>query len=334
MLIAVAGCSKNTASTHPTPSTSSPSSTATPTATPPVVLSLQWSYQLTRITNTDSFDGVAVDSAGNVFVADVAKDRLLKLDSKGKLLASWGSKGSAPGRFNSILPDQGNETARGLVLALAPNGNLYVADPGNSRIQEFDVQGRFIRQWGGAGSAGGQFVRIFALAIDRNGIIYAVDDRARDYTVKTFDQSGKYLSNWGPKEGQQDQLDESVGIPAVSAGGDIYFPSFARDLVLKFSTAGAFEASFPPAAPPGSPGGFLHAGDVGIGTNGDVFVVDTGGARIQEYAPQGPFVRSLAGPAAGPGHLVKPQEVVFDALGNVYVFDDSTYRLLKFSPPA
>src|SRR5580704_4744994 len=76
---------------------------------------------------------VAWDAAGNIYVADgYGNARVAKFDKNGKFIKSWGSRGPGPGQFNSV---------RG--LALDAQGNVYVADAGNKRIQVFDNNGTF-----------------------------------------------------------------------------------------------------------------------------------------------------------------------------------------------
>jgi streptogramin lyase len=79
--------------------------------------------------------GVAWDRAGNIYVADGAGDgignaRVAKFDKDGHFIKSWGQRGTEPGQFNAL---------RG--IALDAQGNVYVADAGNKRIQVFDGEG-------------------------------------------------------------------------------------------------------------------------------------------------------------------------------------------------
>jgi DNA-binding beta-propeller fold protein YncE len=79
--------------------------------------------------------GVAWDRAGNIYVADgagngIGNARVAKFDKDGHFIKSWGQRGSEPGQFNSL---------RG--IALDAQGNVYVADAGNKRIQVFDGDG-------------------------------------------------------------------------------------------------------------------------------------------------------------------------------------------------
>jgi hypothetical protein len=95
---------------------------------------------------TDLFNrptDVAFDAAGNIYVADgVGNQRVAKFDKNGVFVKSWGSKGAEPGQFGT--------SAR--AIAVDAQGNVYVADAGNKRIQVFDGNGTFKSQITGVGS--------------------------------------------------------------------------------------------------------------------------------------------------------------------------------------
>ena len=95
---------------------------------------------------TDLFNrptDVAFDAAGNIYVADgVGNQRVAKFDKNGVFVKSWGSKGAEPGQFGT--------SAR--AIAVDAQGNVYVADSGNKRIQVFDSNGTFKTQISGVGS--------------------------------------------------------------------------------------------------------------------------------------------------------------------------------------
>src|SRR5215211_384304 len=70
--------------------------------------------------------GVALDSSGNVYVADSNNTRIQKFDSDGTFITKWGSQGEGDGQFTH--PQE---------AALDSSGNVYVADGSNNRIQKF-----------------------------------------------------------------------------------------------------------------------------------------------------------------------------------------------------
>jgi DNA-binding beta-propeller fold protein YncE len=80
---------------------------------------------------------VAFDPAGNAFISDgYVNSRVAKVDKNGNWIKSWGDRGTKPGEFNtphSITADA--------------KGNIYVADRGNRRIQVFDGEGTFLREF-------------------------------------------------------------------------------------------------------------------------------------------------------------------------------------------
>lgn len=107
---------------------------------------------------------VAVDSAGNVYVADTGNHRVQKFDANGKFLVKWGRSGFAQGQF---------DVPRG--LAFTRQGGLLVVDQNNHRVQEFDLDGKFVRQWGVQGNGEGEFNAPQDIAIDSAGNIYIVE---------------------------------------------------------------------------------------------------------------------------------------------------------------
>ena len=79
---------------------------------------------------------MAWDAAGNTYISDgYINSRVAKYDKDGSWIKSWGEPGRGPGQFNT--PHS---------IAVDANGNVYVADRGNRRIQVFDGDGNFLRQ--------------------------------------------------------------------------------------------------------------------------------------------------------------------------------------------
>jgi len=109
---------------------------------------------------------VLVAPNGDIFVseghsdADTANARILKFDKDGKLLKTWGTKGTGPGQL-----------AQPHALAMDSQGRLFVGDRSNNRIQIFDQDGKVLAQWS-------QFSRPSGIYIDKDDVIYVTDSES------------------------------------------------------------------------------------------------------------------------------------------------------------
>ncbi len=135
--------------------------------------------------------GVAIDSARNkLYVADTSHSKNLEhtvkiFDLEGKLLGQLGKgKGDAPGSF--LFPTY---------LSVDAKGNLYVADTLNSRVQMFDPEGTFVRQFGKMGTAWGQFDKPKGVAVDSFGNVYVADSGWSNTQI--FNSQGQILLFFG-----------------------------------------------------------------------------------------------------------------------------------------
>jgi DNA-binding beta-propeller fold protein YncE len=85
---------------------------------------------------------------GDFYVSDgYGNSRVVKFSKDGKYLKTWGKRGTGPGEFN--LPHS---------VAVDKKGQVYVADRENNRIQIFDPEGRFLKQWTHLGSTQNLFI--------------------------------------------------------------------------------------------------------------------------------------------------------------------------------
>lgn len=139
---------------------------------------------------------VAWDAAGNIFIADGHRNaRIAKFDKNGKYVKSWGTKGTGQGQFNE--PSS---------LAVDGQGNLYVADSGNKRIQVFDGQGTFRQEYTNIGTphaicvSGGSHPYLFSSNSNEtnsmeNGEIYKMELDGR--VLGKFGKAGKTAGEFG-----------------------------------------------------------------------------------------------------------------------------------------
>lgn len=128
---------------------------------------------------------IRVDGQGNVWTVDSGSSVILKFTPEGKQLL----------RFEVGEMPQGTRGFRGTAdIAFGPKGRLFVADGyGNSRILEYDGQGRRVREWGSAGTGPGQFHLPHGIT-QTGGLIYVAD--RQNGRIQRFTLEGKYVGEW------------------------------------------------------------------------------------------------------------------------------------------
>lgn len=124
--------------------------------------------------------GIAVCANGDVLITDAEAGFVVRVDSGGLEVARSGGRGSGDGEFNTPT-----------AVAEAPDGTIWVLDPFNFRIQQFDPQLRFVSRFGQHGDGSGHFALAKGLAIDPDGHLYVSD--ARFDAVQVFDEEGQLL---------------------------------------------------------------------------------------------------------------------------------------------
>ena len=253
---------------------------------------------------------VAVDSAGNVYVADVGNNMIQVTDNSGNFIRSWGSEGSGNGQFESPYG-----------VAVDNDGNVYVADTGNNRIQVFDNDGNFLRAWGGYGVENGQFYGLTSLALDRAGKVYVAD--TGNNRIQVFDSGGNFLRTFG-----SGQFSDPSGV-AVDKGGNVYVADTHNHRIQVFDNDGNFLRTWGSFG--FSDGQFYSPFGVAVDKGGNVYVADTFNNRIQVFDSGGNFVMTWGSCGPGNGQLNAPFGVAVDSGSNVYVADTYNSRIQIFT---
>jgi len=136
-----------------------------------------------------------------------------------------GREGSLPGAF--ILP---------FGVAADSQGNLYVTDRDNKRVQKFNPAGEFVLEWNGAEIDGG-FNHPVGIAIDRDDRVYVVD-RMKS-RVSIFDSKGNYIGNFGASGTGDGQFSNPQGI-AIDRRNRIYVADTGNHRIQVFDRRGVF----------------------------------------------------------------------------------------------
>jgi ABC-type Fe3+ transport system permease subunit len=114
----------------------------------------------------DRPEGLAVDAADRIYVADSCNHRVQVFSPQGRFLRAFGQPGREPGQFSYPYDVQVDGA-----------GRQYVCEFGNSRIQIFAADGQWLETIGGPGAAPGQFANPWSLALDSRGNLYVADSQ-------------------------------------------------------------------------------------------------------------------------------------------------------------
>lgn len=224
--------------------------------------------------------GLAVDSVGNILIADTNNGRIQKFSPTGAFLNVIGKMGHGPGEFqepcgiavdahdNIYVADVANQR----VQKLGPDGtfiaewkgpepgfygprdvfigaddSVYVVDQGHARIVKLDSTGKVLVTWGAPGKGDGQFEEATSGAVDdKNGRVYVADPRNK--RIEVFDTDGKFIADW-PVEEWRPSGWYFQDLVVDSHAGRLYASSIATDEVLVFDLTGKKIASLRPKPP-------------------------------------------------------------------------------------
>jgi peptidylamidoglycolate lyase len=218
--------------------------------------------------------GLSVDAQDNIWLTDVGLHQVFKFSPKGELLLTVGERG--------VSGSDAKHFNRPTDVAVLPDGSFYVSDGYlNTRVAKFSADGRFLFAWGAPGKEPGQFDAPHALAVDEDGKVY-VADREND-RIQVFDASGRFVRQWSSTaQGRPYALTLLPGnLVAVVDGGEqpqkgpdrsgVAIVRRDGSLVERFSRFGNYD-------------GQLQQGhDIASNNQGDLYVADIGGERVQKF---------------------------------------------------
>jgi hypothetical protein len=279
--------------------------------------------------------GLTVASDGSMLVVEDRGYRLLKLNSAGVQQWTKGTAGVGGSDNDHFWELEGKP-------ALAANGNIYVPDSGNDRIQVFNAStGAYVSTFGSFGTTGNDKFNFPAGIVISpvNGDFYVVDEG--NHRVQVYDTTltlAGYKTTLGitGSSGNDSTRFNTPWDVAVDASGNIYVADGNNHRVQKCTLAGtAYNCTTFAGTTSTSGSTFDHLSNpygVAIDGAGRVYIADGGNNRIQVFDSTGAYLTTI-GQSYGnqTGQLRSPSGVAFDGAGNVYVADYINHRIQKYA---
>jgi len=272
------------------------------------VVEQQWNFLLPN--------NVALDSSGNVYVAESYNNRIQKFTSGGQFVTKLGSLGSGDGQLNFPVG-----------IALDSGGNVYVADTDNHRVQKFTSNGQFVTKWGSKGSGDGQFNAPHGIAVDSSGNVYVND--LNNYRIQKFTSSGQFITKWGSPGHGDGEFNAAIGI-VLDSSSNVYVADTYNHRIQKFTSGGQFITKWGSSG--SDDGQFNTPYGIAVDRSGNIYVADTYNHRIQKFTSGGQFITKWgSGASNADGKFYAPRGIAFDSSGNFYVADTANHRIQKFA---
>jgi DNA-binding beta-propeller fold protein YncE len=152
-------------------------------------------------------------------VTDDGNPFVQKFDNNGQFLMKWGGQGSEDGQFRHATG-----------IAVDAQGNVFVADYEDKRVQKFNPQGEFVAGWT-MGSDLNSTGTPEGIAVDAAGHVFITDYALG--RVQVFSNDGEPLFAWGKYGPEPGQFRNPTGI-ALDADGNAYVVSQANNNVQVF----------------------------------------------------------------------------------------------------
>jgi SMP-30/Gluconolactonase/LRE-like region/NHL repeat/FG-GAP-like repeat len=295
--------------------------------------------------------GIAVDSAGTLYVADTTNDTIRKITTGAVVTTIAGFRGSlgfADGyRINARF-------ARPNGVAVAADGTVYVADTFNNTIRKITSVGIVTTLAGLAGSSGstdgtGSAARFFGprgVAVDNTGVVYVTD--ANNQTIRKITPAGVVttLAGLAGSSGSADgagntaRFNQPSGI-AVDSAGTLFVTDGNNHTIRMVTAAGVASTIAGTALMSGSADGtgsaarFNFPRGIAVDSTGTLYVADTNNQTIRKITSGG-VVTTLAGAPTQSGNtdatgsaarFSNPNGVAADGAGNLFVADSSNHTI-------
>lgn len=317
--------------------------------------------------------GLALDSSGNLYIADELHHKVRKVDGEGTISTYSGTGvGGAAGDGGAANEAYLKSPTR---LAFDGSGNLYIADSANHKIRKIATDG-IITTVVGTGDQGytqdskwyeiednwvkadeAKFNTPLGMAFDAAGNLYIADTlnhriRKVDTAGYVWNVAGNGTAAWAGDGGPATEAE--LNYPhdvAVDAAGNLYIADTLNGLIRKVDTDGIITTvagvglnGYFGDGGPAADAGLDYPKDIELDAQGNLYIADTLANRIRVITAADGIIRTIAGSGlfgdAGEGasaleaKLMFPSGLALDGSGNVYLSDTQNNKVKLLAPVA
>lgn len=273
-------------------------------------------------------EGVGVDGAGNLWVAETLGARVLKYSGDGSFLMSIGTAGRVWSADNKHI-------SKPLDVAVDSDGNIWAVDQNSHRVVKFDADGDYLMHLGTtweAGSDNAHFNHPFSVAFDTSGKIYVSD--ASNHRIQVFNSSGAYNTTIGVTgvSGSDNAHFNSPWRIALDGDDNLYVADLHNERVQIFNGSHSHVATLGVTGQLGFDNShFNNPRGVAVDAN-LIYVADGGNHRVQIFDRATRSYLATLSTGGGPGNYQFnwPGDVAVDLASNIYVADELNSRVQKF----
>ena len=279
---------------------------------------------------------VAVDAAGNIYVADYANKRVQQYNSSRFYQRTYGTTGvSYTAADNRFYNPEG--------VAVGPDGSIYIVEGYGYRLVKLNAAG--VPQWtvGEAGQPGNDnahFSYLEDVAVGVDGRIYTVEAWSGtlrlggNHRLQIFNPDGSYYGGFGGEGSDNYQFIGPFGI-AIDQSGKVYIADRDNHRIQIYNSKLAYVATLGQTGVRGSDNAHFDGPyDVAVDRNGYIYVADEGNDRIQVFNSNRQYVRTIGGGGTGSdfSHFEGwgPHHLAVDSQGRLYVVDSGNSRVQVF----
>jgi len=227
-------------------------------------------------------------------------------------LNKWGTMGSSVGDFNEPSG-----------MAADSQGNVYVADAANHRIQKFDgIEWTLFAGTGSIGAGQGEFNWPFGVDVDSSDNVYVAD--RMNNRIQKFDSAGGFILEWGESGTSDGQFNQPFGVGVTDTGIVFVADGFTTDGRVQKFTWNESEGKYEHAD---TWTGFDWPVDVDFDSAGRVYVTEHTGSCIKVFEQDGTPVTQIGTPGSEDGEFDYIGGAAIDASDNVFAVDRRNHRV-------